>query len=167
MAPSANSLPANAAPPLLLSAISTLPSSPLSANLATRIQFSCLLFSCLFHGPPNHSTSSPKAIARGLGSVSASASSGGNFFVPADGGAPPTQDEEDDEPPSSLLQLVTEHLSLSMLARSRCSDNQGESRLWDRVIVGYLVLLATWLWDDPKGVRVFLEGGGVGVVSSS
>ena len=73
-------------------------------------------------------------------------------------------DEDEDEPPSSLLQLLTEHLSLSMLARSKVEDNVIEARLWDKVIVGYLVLLCTWLWEDPKGVRIFLEGGGVGVV---
>jgi hypothetical protein len=73
---------------------------------------------------------------------------------------------EDDEPPSSLLQLLTEHLSLSLLARSKVGDDILEARLWDKVIVAYLVLLATWLWEDPKSVRIFLEGGGVGVVRS-
>jgi hypothetical protein len=52
-----------------------------------------------------------------------------------------------------------------MLARSKVEDNAIEARLWDKVVVGYLVLLCTWLWEDPKGVGIFLEGGGVGVVS--
>ena len=92
---------------------------------------------------------------------------GGNFFVPADG-VPPASGEkpdEEDEPPSSLLQQLTEHLSLSLLARSKVEDDVIEARLWNKVIVSYLVLLCTWLWEDPKGVRIFLEGGGVGVVS--
>ena len=151
----------------MLSALSTPPSSPLSPVTATRLQFACLVFSCLFRGPPNHSTTSPKAIARGLGPSPVSApTGGGHFFVPADGGPPPslTPEEAEDEPPSSLLQLLTEHLSLSVLARGRAGEDEGEARAWDRVIVGYLVLLCTWLWEDPKSVRVFLEGGGIGVV---
>ncbi|KIM26882.1 hypothetical protein M408DRAFT_16746 [Serendipita vermifera MAFF 305830] len=159
--------PPTSASKLLLTSISTLPTSPLSSIAAVKLQYTCLLFASLFHGPPNHSSTSPKAIARGLGSLSATSTDGGNFFVPADGG-PPTDakvaDEDDDEPPSSLLQLLTEHLSLSMLARSKVGDDVIEARLWDKVIVSYLVLLCTWLWEDPKGVRIFLEGGGVGVL---
>ena len=161
-----NALPTSAAR-LLLSALSTLPSTPLGPATATRLHFACLAFSCLFRGPPNHSTTSPKAIARGLGSSPVSAlTGGGQFFVPADGGPPPslTLEEAEDEPPSSLLQLLTEHLSLTMLARGRAGEDEGEARAWDRVIVGYLVLLCTWLWEDQKSVRVFLEGGGIGVV---
>jgi intracellular protein transport protein USO1 len=173
MLPTSQQTPANSASTLLLTSISTLPSSPLSSQAAVKLQFTSLLFASLFHGPPNHSSTSPKAIARGLGSTPTSSGvDGGNFFVPADGvpPAPGTEkvpDEDEDEPPSSLLQLLTEHLSLSMLARSKVEDNVIEARLWDRVIVGYLTLLCTWLWEDPKGVRIFLEGGGVGVVSPS
>jgi hypothetical protein len=153
---------------MMLSALSTLPSSPISPTTATRLQFACLLFSCLLRGPPNHSTTSPKAIARGLGSSPVSTlADGGQFFVPADGGPPPSlaPEEAEDEPPSSLLQLLTEHLSLSLLAGGRAAEDEGEARAWDRVIVGYLVLLCIWLWEDQKSVRVFLEGGGVGLVS--
>lgn len=168
MIPTSNSASPTSAARLILSALSTLPSSPLSPVTATRLQFACLLFSCLFRGPPNHSTTSPKAIARGLGSSPVSApAGGGQFFVPADGDPSPSLalEEAEDEPPSSLLQLLTEHLSLSMLARGRAGKDEGEVRAWDRVIVGYLVLLCTWLWEDQKSVRVFLEGGGIGVVS--
>lgn len=153
---------------LLLTAISTLPASPLSPLQATRLQFSALLFACFFHGPPNMSSTSPKAIARGLAnSASIAEPSSSSFFVPADtnGAPPPAEPEEEEEPPSSLLQLLTEHLSLSLLARSRVGGDEKEGRSWDKVVVGYLVLLCTWLWEDPKSVRIFLEGGGVGVVS--
>lgn len=173
MLPTSQQSPANSASTLLLTSISTLPNSPLSSQAAVKLQFTCLLFASLFHGPPNHSSTSPKAIARGLGSTPVpSGGDGGNFFVPADGvppvsGTEKVPDEDEDEPPSSLLQLLTEHLSLSMLARSKVEDNVIEARLWDRIIVGYLTLLCTWLWEDPKGVRIFLEGGGVGVVSPS
>lgn len=172
------------APKILTSTIATLPASPLSSTTAARLQFACLLFAAFFHGPPNHSSTSPKAIARGLSTAptSESGADGGSFFVPADGGPPPqgsnsnangdnkgnqAAEEEEDEPPSSLLQLLTEHLSLSLLAKSRVVDDVVEARSWDKVIVGYLMLLCTWLWDDPKSVRIFLEGGGVGVVSSN
>jgi hypothetical protein len=179
-----------------MSTISTLPTSPLSSATATQLQFACLVFAAFFHGPPNHSSTSPKAIARGLSTVPVSGSGDdtGNFFVPADGGPPPPpasadankkspgsapagpnaigaakpaeEPEEEDEPPSSLLQLLTEYLSLSLLAKSRVVDDVLEARSWDKVIVGYLILLCTWLWEDPKSVRIFLEGGGIGVVSS-
>jgi len=165
MIPTSNNTSPTSAARLVLSALSTLPSTPLSLVTATRLQFACLVFSCLFRGPPNHSTTSPKAIARGLGSSVPTGD--GQFFVPADDGPSPsfTPEETEDEPPSSLLQLLTEHLSLSMLARGRAGEDEGEARAWDRVIVGYLVLLCTWLWEDQKSVRVFLEGGGIGVVS--
>ncbi|KAG8811533.1 hypothetical protein FRC17_002410, partial [Serendipita sp. 399] len=166
------SIPPASASGLLLYGIQTLPTSPLTSSVATRLQFACLLFSALFHGPPNHSNTSPKAIARAVGGSSSAPQdgSGGNFFVPADNpvsSAPTTtlraaEDEED--PPSSLLQLLTEHLSLSMLARAKVIDDAIESRLWDKIIVGYLVLLCTWLWEDPKSIRIFLEAGGVGVL---
>lgn len=157
-----------------MSTISTLPTSPLSSSTAARLQFASLVFAAFFHGPPNHSNTSPKAIARGLSTAPASSGEdGGNFFVPADGGPPPSgadatkpseEPEEEDEPPSSLLQLLTEHLSLSLLAKSKAIDDVLEARSWDKVIVGYLILLCTWLWEDPKSVRIFLEGGGIGVV---
>ncbi|KAG9057789.1 hypothetical protein FS842_004161 [Serendipita sp. 407] len=157
---------------LLLYGIQTLPTSPLSSTVATRLQFACLLFSSLFHGPPNHSSTSPKAIARAIGGSSPpQGASGGSFFVPADNPAPsaPTAtlkatEEDEEDPPSSLLQLLTEHLSLSMLARAKVIDDAIESRLWDKIIVGYLVLLSTWLWEDPKSIRIFLEAGGIGVL---
>jgi intracellular protein transport protein USO1 len=159
----------------MLTTICTLPESPPSSTTAARLQMACLLFAAFFHGPPNHSNTSPKAIARGISGAPAStnpADNPGNFFVPADGNtpnarAPNTAEEDDNEPPSSLLQLLTEHLSLSMLARSKVADDAIESRLWDKVIVAYLILLSTWLWEDPKSVRIFLEAGGVGVVRQS
>lgn len=173
MVPTTQSSSATSGPQILHSTITTLPTAQLSPKVATRLQFACLLFAAFFHGPPNHSNTSPKAIARGLGSqtnASNPTADSGSFFVPADGGPPPAsanEIEEDDEPPSSLLQLLTEHLSLSLLARSKVKDDLIEARPWDKVIVAYLVLLVTWLWEDPKSVRVFLESGGIGVVSSS
>jgi hypothetical protein len=93
----------------------------------------------------------------------------GAFFVPADGGAPPVAadpppKEEPDDDPQSLLSLLTEHLSLAFLQRSRAGLAPRETREADRVICAYLSLLAQWLWEDPRAVREFLEAGGLGVL---
>jgi hypothetical protein len=91
--------------------------------------------------------------------------------VPADGGPPPEvispvePEKDDDEQPQTLLQLLSENLSLSFLSRSRADTSDRESREWDRLVVGYLCLLSQWLWENPKAVKEFLEAGGLGVVS--
>ncbi|KAI6114688.1 p115 like vesicle tethering protein [Pisolithus croceorrhizus] len=93
----------------------------------------------------------------------------GQFFVPADGMPNPANvtepENEDEDAPQSLLQLLTENLSLCFLTRSRVdSVNEREVREWDRLIVGYLCLLVQWLWEDAKSVREFLDAGGLGIV---
>lgn len=131
-----------------------------STHLAT------LLFSHLLRSSPR-----AKALARSIIPIlhpSSDPGGGGNFFVPADGGPPPEAPAElsdDDEPPQSLLQTLSENLSLSFLSRSRANTSERESREWDRLIVGYLCLLSQWLWEDPASVREFLNAGGLGVVS--
>lgn len=99
-------------------------------------------------------------------------SSQGNYFVPADGEGPPNQNQqnepENDDRQQTLLQTLTEHMTLSFLSRSRALE-QGDSREereWDRIIVGYLVLLSQWLYDNPVGVREFLDEGGLSIVSA-
>jgi len=87
-----------------------------------------------------------------------------NLFVPADGAPPEVKVEEDDEPPETLLQLLSENLSLSFLSRSRANTSERESREWDRLVVGYLCLLSQWLWENPGAVRDFLQAGGLGLV---
>jgi hypothetical protein len=72
--------------------------------------------------------------------------------------------EEDDEPPQTLLQTLSENLSLSFLSRSRANTSERESREWDRLVVGYLCLFSQWLWDNPGAVRDFLQAGGLGLV---
>ncbi len=93
---------------------------------------------------------------------------GGAFFVPADGGLPPAADlppkDDAEDDPQSLLALLTEHLSLAFLQRSRAGLAPREAREADRVICAYLSLLAQWLWEDPRAVREFLEAGGLGVL---
>lgn len=91
-----------------------------------------------------------------------------SFFVPADGAppAPPVEtDNEDEDDSQTLLQNITENLSLGLLSRSRANTSDRDAREWDRYVVGYLCLLSQWLWEDPKSVREFLNAGGLGVVS--
>ncbi|TFK21983.1 hypothetical protein FA15DRAFT_623170 [Coprinopsis marcescibilis] len=87
-----------------------------------------------------------------------------SFFVPADGGSAPPDDDLDSDPPQSLLQTLSEHLSLALLARSRPDTSDQELREWDRVLVAYTSLLSQWLWEDPKSVRDFLDAGGLSVL---
>lgn len=161
--------PAPPVNPLLHNLSSPPTSSPLDVSYVTSTHIAALLFGHLLR-----SSSRAKAAARAIipsnsGTTDAPAD-GGQFFTPADGvppepvNAPVT--EEDDEPPQSLLQTLTENLSLAFLSRSRshASSSDRESREWDRITVGYLCLLSVWLWDDPGSVRDFLEAGGLTVL---
>jgi hypothetical protein len=92
-----------------------------------------------------------------------------NFFVPADGTslAPAaTEAIDDDEPPQTLLQILSENLSLALLSRSRENLSERESREWDKLVIAYMCLLSQWLWEDPDSVRDFLDAGGMSVVST-
>lgn len=154
-------LHALACPPSSSSALD--PASVTSTHLAT------LLFAHLLRSSPR-----AKALARSITPPplqSSASETAGHFFVPADG-APPAESsapepDDDDEPPQTLLQILTENLSLSFLSRSRANTSERESREWDRLIVGYLCLLSQWLWEDPIAVRQFLDAGGLGVVGPS
>jgi hypothetical protein len=152
----------------LLHAISSPPSPPLIPASVTSTHLATLLFSHLLRSSPR-AKASARLITPPLSEPVADTP--GQFFVPADGGpppdtAPPTGPEKDeDEPPQTLLQSLSENLSLSFLSRSRADTSDRESREWDRLIVGYLCLLTQWLWEDPQAVREFLEAGGLGVVS--
>ncbi|TDL16450.1 hypothetical protein BD410DRAFT_795388 [Rickenella mellea] len=163
---------ASATSTALLQALTYSPSVPLNEDSVVSTQLAALLFSSLVR-----SSTKCKQLARAITPSSIiSASSGdatGAFFVPADGppvtgtSTPQTQTTvDDDEPPQTLLQMLTDHLSLSFLSRSRTAstDSERDAREWDRLIVTYLALLAQWLWEDPKAVREFLESGGMGVL---
>ncbi|ODO08414.1 hypothetical protein L198_00144 [Cryptococcus wingfieldii CBS 7118] len=73
-------------------------------------------------------------------------------------------DTDDDK--VSLIQLVVGNLLLASREQTECvnkaakegaSDGLKEEEEWTRVIVGYLMLLCTWLWDSPKSVKEFLS----------
>ncbi|KAI0350605.1 hypothetical protein OH77DRAFT_1430779 [Trametes cingulata] len=148
----------------LLYALTTVPVSPLNILSVTSTHFATLLFAHLLRFSPR-----AKILARSIiPNASASAQSNSSFFVPADGGPPPgpAADDggEDADAPQTLLQILSEHLSLAFLARGRADLPDREAREWDRLCVGYLCLLIQWLWEDPPAVREFLEAGALGVL---
>jgi intracellular protein transport protein USO1 len=120
-----------------------------------------ILFAHLVRSSPR-----TKAVARTILPQPAPSASNSAFFVPADGGPPPQPEAEDDDqdPPQSLLQTLSENLSLALLARSRPDTSDEELREWDRLVIAYIALLSQWLWEDPASVRDFLEAGGLSVV---
>lgn len=131
---------------------------------ATSTQFATLLFSHLLRSSPRAKASARQIVP---GPVQTAAGSSSNFFVPADGSAPePAAEEHEEEDESqTLLQILTENLSLALLSRSRANTSDREAREWDRYVVSYLCLFSQWLWEDPKSVKDFLDAGGLGVVS--
>lgn len=157
---------------VLLQSLTLPPSSPLDNPSATSTHLATLLFSSLLR-----SSSRCKQLVRSItpSSSDPNTASAGAFFVPADGPPssgstnhqPQAQSVDDEDPPQSLLSMLTEHLSLSFLSRSRAAsaETEREAREWDRLIVAYLTLLSQWLWEDSKAVREFLESGGMSVVS--
>ncbi|TFK65559.1 hypothetical protein BDN72DRAFT_801006 [Pluteus cervinus] len=154
------------APPItpLLHTLASPPSShgPPDGNAFTSTHFACLLFSHLLRSSPR-----TKVLARSITPGPLQPAQGGQFFVPADrtnAPPPPAPEPEDDEPPQTLLQTLTENLSLSFLSRSRTESSDQDAREWDCLIVGYLSLLSQWLWEDPKSVKEFLDAGGLGIL---
>lgn len=81
----------------------------------------------------------------------------------------------DDDDKVALVQLVVGNLMMAAREHTECVNRaakegkvQGstEEEDWTRVMVGYLVLLCTWLWDSPKTVKEFLsESANLQVVS--
>ncbi|OSC96788.1 hypothetical protein PYCCODRAFT_1440814 [Trametes coccinea BRFM310] len=145
----------------LLYSLTTVPISPLNIPAVTSTHFATLLFSHLLRFSPR-----AKALARSIVPQSTASQSTSSYFVPADGGAPPAPEEDGDDAdePQTLLQILSEHLSLAFLARGRADLPDREAREWDRLCVGYLCLLIQWLWEDPAAVREFLEAGALGVL---
>ncbi|CDO75965.1 hypothetical protein BN946_scf184888.g15 [Trametes cinnabarina] len=145
----------------LLYSLATVPISPLNIPAVTSTHFSTLLFAHLLRFSPR-----AKTLARSIIPQPGASTSASSYFVPADDGAPPApeDDGEDADAPQTLLQILSEHLSLAFLARGRADLPDREAREWDRLCVGYLCLLIQWLWEDPVAVREFLEAGALGVL---
>ena len=140
---------------LIVSGFLELPQSPDSPFDPYRPLFSCLLLSHLLRNSEH-----AKKIARELN-------------VQNDESA-----IEDDEDRVSLIQLVVGNLMMAAREQTECVNRAAregkggaggvgqEEEDWTRVMVGYLVLLCTWLWDSPRSVKEFLsESGNIQVVS--
>ncbi|KAI0302467.1 p115 like vesicle tethering protein [Multifurca ochricompacta] len=144
------------------------PSSPLDRANVSSVQFAAVLFAHLLRHAPNCKSLARKIVPPPLTPLPASLTAGGTFFVPADGDPPhgpePVPKDDTEDGPQSLLALLTEHLTLAFLQRSRAELAPREAREADRIICVYLSLLAQWLWEDPHAVREFLEAGGLGVL---
>ncbi|WVQ81779.1 hypothetical protein IAT38_003904 [Cryptococcus sp. DSM 104549] len=74
--------------------------------------------------------------------------------------------EGDDDEKVSLVQIVVGNLMMASREQTECVNRAAregrtaglpEEEDWTRVMVGYLVLLCTWLWDSPKTVKEFLS----------
>ncbi|KAJ7592046.1 p115 like vesicle tethering protein [Mycena floridula] len=162
MVPPQNTSPHDMPPTPLLIALASAPdtSSPsLDPAVVTSTHLATFLFSHLLRSSPQ----AKKLALAIMPSSQPAAMSGGQFFVPADG-APSAEPEPEDDEQQSLLQTLSENLSLAFLERSRADTSDRDKREWDRLIVGYLSMLAQWLWEEPASVREFLNAGGLGVL---
>ncbi|WVQ77812.1 hypothetical protein IAR50_007502 [Cryptococcus sp. DSM 104548] len=131
---------------LILAGILELPHASLSPEFDPyRPLFSCLLMSHLIRNSEH-----AKKLARDVTFPSGDSDS--------------AVDTDDDK--VSLIQLVVGNLLLASREQTECvnkaakegvSDGLKEEEEWTRVIVGYLMLLCTWLWDSPKSVKEFLS----------
>lgn len=149
--------------PPLIYALANTPSttSALDPAVVLTTHIASILFGHLVRLSPQ-----AKSLARAI-KPALQPSEGSGLFVPADGTPTvpaPAADLDEDEPPQTLLQALSENLSLALLSRSRENVTEKESREWDRLIVGYLTLLSQWLWEDPGSVRDFLDAGGMSVL---
>lgn len=104
---------------------------------------------------------------------------------------PPENDHEhaiaddDEEDAEGLLHVIVGNLMLAQREQADCANRAAkeggggagrrlggaagkisrEEEDWNRVMVGYLTLLCTWLWESPKTVRAFLDESDLQVVS--
>ncbi|GHJ85164.1 hypothetical protein NliqN6_1566 [Naganishia liquefaciens] len=82
----------------------------------------------------------------------------------------PSFDDEEDaqEESDGLIQVVVGNLMMAAREQAECVNRRAkdqptaegsstEESDWTRVMVGYLILLCTWLWDSPKSVKEFLN----------
>jgi hypothetical protein len=153
-------------PPLLRALISPL-SSPIDVVDVTSTQFSAFLFAHLLR-----SSRRAKSLALAItpSAFSADEESDSNpLFAAVDSGPSPSEaagadGSEEHDSPRSLLEILAENLSLTLLARSRANTSERESRDYDRQVVAYVSLLSQWLWDEAEAVRQFLDVGGLGLV---
>jgi intracellular protein transport protein USO1 len=99
--------------------------------------------------------------------------------VEEDNGSAVVDDDGDRE---GLVQIIVGNLMLAQREQAECANRRAkdgaakphlrdqvdeEETNWNRVMVGYLILLCTWLWDSPKTIKEFLnESSNLQVVST-
>ena len=133
----------------ILSGLLDLPSSPEAPFDPYRPLFACLLLSHLVRNS-EHAKKLAREVSPSLGDSAV----------------------EDDEDKTGLVQLVVGNLMIAAreqtesVNRAAKEGKPSDDEDWTRVMVGYLVLLSTWLWDSPKTVKEFLsESANLQVVS--
>ncbi|KAJ9105211.1 hypothetical protein QFC20_004346 [Naganishia adeliensis] len=74
--------------------------------------------------------------------------------------------DEDEEEGDGLIQVIVGNLMMAAREQAECVNRRAKEKPaagateesdWTRVMVGYLILLCTWLWDSPKSVKEFLN----------
>ena len=126
----------------ILSGLVDLPTSPQAPFDPYRSLFACLLLSHLVRNSEH-----AKKLAR-------------DVTNPGDSAV----EDDDDDDKAGLVQLLVGNLMMaareqteSLNRAAKEGRNTGEDEDWTRVMVGYLGLLCTWLWDSPKTVKEFLS----------
>ncbi|KIR59331.1 hypothetical protein I314_04848 [Cryptococcus bacillisporus CA1873] len=147
-----NAEPTSNAGSLILSGVLELPHSSITPSFDPyRPLFSCLLLSHLIRNSEH-----AKKLAREISFPSGD----------TDPNHDPDSAVEAEEDEIPLLQLVVGNLmlasreqteSVNRAARDGGVEAAREEEEWTRVMVGYLALLCTWLWDSPKSVKEFLS----------
>lgn len=78
----------------------------------------------------------------------------------------PSMDDGDEDEGDALIQVIVGNLMMAAREQAECVNRRSrenpvagatEESDWTRVMVGYLILLCTWLWDSPKSVNEFLN----------
>ncbi|KAG8903196.1 hypothetical protein FRB99_003608 [Tulasnella sp. 403] len=137
----------------LVRALSDTPQAPMSPESAHRHVIASLLFTSLIR-----SSEKCKTLAR---SVIPSVIAPPTVFLEPGQEKPPLP-SEDDDPPQALLPSLLGNLAMAVRSRSIAREKgERDMREWDRIIVGYLIILTAWAWDSPIAVKDILEEGGV------
>ncbi|KAH9473153.1 hypothetical protein Pst134EA_000231 [Puccinia striiformis f. sp. tritici] len=138
-----NSGPSHSPGSLLFAALQGLPSTEAGSMAAYTSFFASLIFAHLLRG-----FEPAKKLAREI-------RIGGD---PAD----PNSSLNDDDEQTSLVQILIGNLMMAQRMQGQSNNAGGDiqrSLAWARIMVGYLVVLATWLWESPSTTSEFLSEG--------
>lgn len=71
-------------------------------------------------------------------------------------------DTNDDDEQASLVHVLIGNLMMAQRLQSQSNhagDGIQRSSAWARIMIGYLIVLATWLWESPSTTSEFLSEG--------